>query len=151
MKDSGKLVQKFDIKVYIVKQTLWSKFNERYTPTVINNQRLYGKQKFTDEQVTDYLDELETNDWRFKGENVTPPARKIIPDNSKLDHWKGGTIEYDWMNVANRIGGLGYAYATSKVYGPEGNRRNMPGCVMLCISLFWLTPVLFRWTEVISR
>ena len=124
LKDSGKLVQKFDIKVYIVKQTLWSKFNERYTPTVINNQRLYGKQKFTDEQVTDYLDELETNDWRFKGEKCYTARPQDYPGQlSKLDHWKGGTIEYDWMNVANRIGGLGYAYATSKVYGPEGKPK----------------------------
>ena len=86
LKDSGKLVQKFDIKVYIVKQTLWSKFNERYTPTVINNQRLYGKQKFTDEQVTDYLDELETNDWRFKGEKCYTARPQDYPGQlSKLD------------------------------------------------------------------
>ena len=41
----------------------------------------------------------------------------ILPEN---DHHPSGTIEYDWVKVVNQIGGLGYSYATSKVYGPEG-------------------------------
>lgn len=124
LKDGGKLIQKFNVTIHIVKQTLWSTLNERYTPTVINNQRLFGKEKFTDEQVAAYLDELEANDWRFEGEKCYTTRPDEYPGQlSKQDHWQGGTIEYDWMKVANRIGGLGHAYATSKVYGPEGNPK----------------------------
>lgn len=124
LKDGGKLLQKFNVTIHIVKQTLWTTLNERYTPTVIGNQRLYGKEKFTDEQVTAYLDELESNGWRFKGEKCYTARPDEYPGQlSKLDHWQGGTIEYDWMKVANRIGGLGYAYAASKTYGPEGNPK----------------------------
>lgn len=124
LKDGGKLLQKFNVTIHIVKQTLWSTLNERYTPTVVGNQRLFGKDKFTDEQVAAYLDELETNGWRFKGEKCYTARPDEYPGQlSKLDHWQGGTIEYDWMKVANRIGGLGYAYAVSKTYGPEGNPK----------------------------
>lgn len=37
------------------------------------------------------------------------------------EYMPSGTIEYDWEKVVNQIGGLGYSYATSKVYGPKGN------------------------------
>lgn len=122
LKENGKLIQKFNVKIRVVKKTLWATLNERYTPTVTNTPRLYGKEKFSDEKVAELLAELKENQWQFKGEKCyTAHPQDYAGPVSKLDHWLGGTIEYDWMKVANRIGGLGYAYATSKVYGPEGN------------------------------
>lgn len=122
LKQGNRTLQKFPVKIHVVKQTLWSTLNERYTPTVANNQRLYGKEKLTDEQVARLMDELEANEGRFVSEKCYSTHPADYPGQvSKLDHWQGGTIEYDWMKVANRIGGLGYAYATSKVYGPEGD------------------------------
>lgn len=122
LKDGNKLIQKFNCKIRIVKKTLWATLNERYTPTVINNSRLYGKTKYSDDVVAVLINELDANDGRFEGEKCyTTHPKDYQGPVSKHDHWLGGTIEYDWMHVANRIGGLGYAYATSKEYGPQGD------------------------------
>lgn len=123
LKDGNKVIEKFNLTVRVVKKTLWATFNERYTPTVTNNSRMYGKVKYSDDEIANSLIELKRNNWRFEGERcytAHPQDYKDTP-KSKEDHWAGGSIEYDWMKVANRIGGLGYAYATSKVYGPQGN------------------------------
>lgn len=122
LKDGNKQIQKFNCKIRIVKKTLWATLNERYTPTVINNSRLYGKTKYSDDVVAALINELDANDGRFEGEKCyTTHPKDYQGPVSKHDHWLGGTIEYDWMHVANRIGGLGYAYATSKEYGPQGD------------------------------
>lgn len=124
LKDRDKQLQKFDINVKVVKKTLWSLFYERYTPGTLNNQRLYGRIKYSDDEVAAKIDELKNNDWKFTGLEKCYQGRpqdyvfKFDPTN---DHAPSGTIEYDWAKVANQIGGLGYSYATSKVYGPKGN------------------------------
>lgn len=124
LKDGDKQLKKFNITVKVVKKTLWSLFYERYTPGTLNNQRLYGRIKYSDDEVAAKIDELKNNDWKFAGLEKCYQGRpqdyvfKIDPAN---DHAPSGTIEYDWAKVANQIGGLGYSYATSKVYGPKGN------------------------------
>lgn len=124
LKDGDKQLKKFNITVKVVKKTLWSLFYERYTPSTLNNQRLYGRIKYSDDEVAAKIDELKNNDWKFAGLEKCYQGRpqnyvfKIDPAN---DHAPSGTIEYDWAKVANQIGGLGYSYATSKVYGPKGN------------------------------
>lgn len=124
LKDGDKQLKKFNITVKVVKKTLWSLFYERYTPGTLNNQRLYGRIKYSDDEVAAKIDELKNNDWKFVGLEKCYQGRpqdyvfKIDPAN---DHAPSGTIEYDWAKVANQIGGLGYSYATSKVYGPKGN------------------------------
>lgn len=122
LKDGDKLIRKFNCKIHIVKKTLWATLNERYTPTVVNNARLYGKTKYSDEAIEALINELDANEGRFAGEKCyTARPQDYAGPVSKHDHWLGGTIEYDWMNVANRIGGLGHAYVSSKEYGPKGN------------------------------
>lgn len=70
------------------------------------------------------IDELKHNGWKFAGLEKCYQGRpqdyvaKFDPTN---DHLPTGTIEYDWEKVVNQIGGLGYSYATSKIYGPKGN------------------------------
>lgn len=99
-------------------------FNKRYTPKTLENKRLYGRIKYTDDEVAAKIDELKNNGWKFAGLEKCYQGRpqdyvaKLDPTN---DHAPSGTIEYDWAEVANRIGGLGYSYATSKVYGPKGD------------------------------
>lgn len=124
LKDNGKFIQKFDIKVNIVKQTLWSKFNERYTPGTLHNPRLYGRIKYSDNEVAAKIDELENNGWKFAGLEKCyrgRPQDYAAKFNPADDHLPTQTIEYDWEKVVNRIGGLGYAYATSPIYGPKGS------------------------------
>lgn len=122
LNDGGKLVQKIPVKVKAVKTTLWQTFYDRYLPGVTKNPRLYGKKKLKDEEVAAAISDLKAHNGRFSDEKCYTTHPKDYPGRiSEHDHWLGGTIEYDWINVANRIGQLGYAYATSKVYGPEGN------------------------------
>ena len=124
LKDGDKQLKKFNINVKVVKETLWSLFNKRYTPKTLENKRLYGRIKYTDEEVAAKIGELKNNGWKFAGLEKCYQGRpqdyvaKLDPTN---DHAPSGTVEYDWAEVANRIGGLGYSYATSKVYGPKGD------------------------------
>lgn len=129
LKNGDKQLKKFNIKVKVVKKTLWKLFYERYTPSTLSNQRLYGRIKYSDNEVAAKIDELKNNSWRFVGLEKCYQGRpqdyiaKFDPTN---DHLPTGTIEYDWEKVVNQIGGLGYSYATSKIYGPKGSpeKRN---------------------------
>ncbi|MBD9144558.1 MAG: silent information regulator protein Sir2 [Bacteroides clarus] len=124
LKDGDKQLKKFNINVKVVKETLWSLFNRRYTPKTLENKRLYGRIKYSDDEVAAKIDELKHNGWKFAGLEKCYQGRpqdyvaKFDPTN---DHLPTGTIEYDWEKVVNQIGGLGYSYATSKIYGPKGN------------------------------
>lgn len=123
LKDGNKQIEKFNIGVKIVKNTLWSIFYERYAPGTINNKRLYGNLKYSDDEVAATLLELKRNNWKFKGERCYTASPQDYKGNfnAKDEYLPTNTIEYDWVEVTNRIGGLGYAYTTSKVYGPQGS------------------------------
>ena len=124
LKDGNKLLNKFKINVRVVKKTLWSILNERYTPITLNIDRLYGRTKYSDDKVAAKIIELKRNNWKFEGLEKCYNGRpqdyigEFDPTNAYLPTC---TIEYDWKEVVNQIGGMGYAYATSKVYGPEGD------------------------------
>lgn len=124
LKDGNKQLGKFNVDVRVVKKTLWSIFNERYTPTTTGIVRLYGRIKYSDNEVASKIIELKTNSWKFKGLEKCYEGRPqdyVAKYNPLNDHLPTGTIEYDWEQVIDQIGGLGYAYATSKVYGPNGS------------------------------
>ncbi len=122
LKDGKKLVQKFQIKINAVKQTLWSQLYERYVPQVINNPRMYGKKKLSDSEVAAAIADLAANGGRFSGEKCYTTHPSEYPGRvDEINHWLGGTIEYDYVNVCDRIGQLGYAYVKSPVYGMEGD------------------------------
>ena len=124
LKDGNKQLKEFNINVKIVKETLWSLFNKRYTANTLENERLYGRIKYSDDEVTAKINELQNNGWKFAGLEKCYQGRPQDYEakfNPIDDHLPTETIEYDWTEVANRIGGLGYAYATSTIYGPKGN------------------------------
>lgn len=123
LKDGTKLLNKFTIKIQIVKKTLWSLFNERYTPNTLNSNRLYGRTNYSDDEVVAKIWELKRNNGQFEGfkcYTAHPQDYKGQFDGTD-EYDSSGTIEYDWEKVAQQIGGLGYAYATSKRYGPQGD------------------------------
>ena len=118
LKDGNRVLQKTNIKIHVAKETLLKKLYTRYAPQVIKNSRSYGRMKPSDEEVATLIDQLKNNGWKFPGlEKCYERRPQDYPKKAKK------TIEYDWEKVVNRIGGLGYAYATSEVYGPEGNRE----------------------------
>lgn len=123
LKDGDKLLEKFYVDVHIVEKTLWTTLNERYTPNAINIPRLYGRITYTDDEVANLILELKRNGGKFEGERcyTARPQDYKGTFNPKNEYLPSNTIEYDWQEVTNRIGGLGYAYATSPVYGPQGS------------------------------
>ncbi len=122
LKNGKKLIQKVGIKVNAVKQTLWSRLYDHYVPQVIKNPRMYGRKKLTDDEVAAAMADLKANNGRFSDEVCYTKHPTEYPGQlDPIDHWKGGTIDYDFMRVCDRIGQLGYAYVTSPVYGPEGD------------------------------
>lgn len=121
LKDENRQIEKFDITVHIAKNTLWTLLYNRYLPRAISNSRLYGRTQYSDSEVASKIDELEKNNGRFEAfrcytSHPQDYKGKFISGNT---HANTGTIEYEWEKIANQIGGLGYAYATSKVYGPQ--------------------------------
>lgn len=123
LKDGKKLVEKFRVKVRVVKQTLWSRLYERYLPVSLKNSRMYGYKKCTDEEVAGMIAEIERNDGKFEGfrsYDTKPQDFGGDPHDPNNSSYHGNTIEHDWTSIANKIGQMGYAYATSGVYGPEG-------------------------------
>lgn len=135
LKDGKKELERFTVKIHVVPQTLWSTLYSRYAPETLKNPRLYGRKKPTDAQVAADIEELERGKGRFVGfKSYTAHPSEYPGQISKHDHSLGGTIEYDWEKVAVRLGGLGYAYATSDVYGPQGDaakRERLRNALML--------------------
>lgn len=122
LNDGGKLVQKIPLKVKAVKTTLWQTLYDRYLPGAVKNPRLYGKKKLNDREVAAAIADLKAHNGRFGGERCYTAHPGDYPGTISEDNpWLGGTIEYDWVKVAERIGQLGYAYSESGVYGPHGD------------------------------
>lgn len=120
--DGDGLVTEFPVTVHAVPRTMWSVLHGRYAPLTLKNPRLYGKKKLSDEEVAREILALEKNGGRFPGEKCyTASPQDYSGRLTDDDHRKADNIEYDWIQVAERIGALGYAYATSAVYGPGGN------------------------------
>lgn len=117
LKDGNTIISRFPVTIKIVKETLWQTLYNRYkdvTLTAVDG-RMYGRNKFTDEQVAKVIEALEKNNGRFTEYGFyNTPVKEYKPVAGKK-------IEYDWEKVAKNIGALGYAYATSQKYGPAGN------------------------------
>lgn len=120
LKDGAKQLNSFPITVKVVKQTLWQTLYERYKDITISNAgygRMFGRKKTKDPEVEKLITELGKTNGEFS-------RFGFYHTNAKDYKPVGKSIEYDWEVVANTIGGLGYAYATSKKYGPNGDAES---------------------------
>lgn len=114
LKNGGKTINQFFVNIKIVKETLWQTLFNRYKGVAVSNVRMYGRKKPKDAEVAATIDALKKDNGRF--------AEFSFYNTPVMDYKPvGNSIEYDWEVVANKIGGLGYAYATSKKYGPGGD------------------------------
>lgn len=120
LRDGKKVVDRFDIRVNVVPRTLYDRLHERYMPRTTTVGRLWGSKKIKDSEVEKAITALEANGWKWPGlekaYNGDPTAY-----TERLKRHKEGDIVADWCKIVNHIGSLGYAYAKSKTYGPNGD------------------------------
>lgn len=126
LKDAEEVVQEFEVKINIVTETLWKTFWNRYKDLTVSSggSRMYGRRTYSDVEVEKLIAELKETNGKFKGIMCYERHPEDYLAESTIDPMNGrvyGTIEYEWEEVASRIGGLGYAYAKSAKYGPNGN------------------------------
>ena len=118
LKEGTKQLNSFPITIKVVKETLWKTLYERYKGETITsaNGRMFGRKKPNDNEVEKTIALLDANNGEFT-------TFGFYHKNPKDYKPIGKSIENDWEAVANNIGGLGYAYATSKKYGPNGDTQ----------------------------
>lgn len=120
LKDGTKSISTFPVDIRIVDKTLWRTLYERYKDYTVSSKgsRMYGRKTFSDAKIAELISELERNKGRF-------PAFGFYGVSPLVYKSPGGKkIEYDWAKVADNIGGLGYAYAKSRKYGPDGDPQD---------------------------
>ena len=122
LKNGNELLNTFTVRIKVVEKKLWNVFYERFTPNTIKNKLMYGRIKYTDKEVTAKILELKRNNGKFEGyKSYTAHPQDYKGTFDLLNPFlPTGTIEYDWLEIAKQIGGLGYAYATSPIFGPQG-------------------------------
>jgi chondroitin AC lyase len=100
--------------VHATNETLLSRIFVQMQDFPIAQNRLYGRKNYSDNSVSNFLDELEGNSFQFTGFDFYT--------NDILSYTNSpGTVGDEWVDAANRIGGMGKAYYTSPVYGPGGD------------------------------
>ena len=85
---------------------------------------MYGRHKFTEEEVEQRIKELEAGKGRFPDFHCYDWHPEDYPGSGKFHpnfNPSGAGIEVEWEEVACLIGGLGYAYAKSQKFGPTAN------------------------------
>lgn len=117
LKDGAVVKATASIVIRVVEKTLWTQLKDYYTPIAILESRLYGRTKFSESKLANYITELENNNGRFSG---------FLFYTKHPSTFSSGVLEKEYQDVSELIGGLGYAYATSSTYGiPSGNTSNM--------------------------
>ncbi|MDO5980031.1 polysaccharide lyase family 8 super-sandwich domain-containing protein [Flavivirga spongiicola] len=113
LKEGKKVLTSKKITIHVVEKTMWEDFVTYYTPKTLSNKRLYGK-KFKNDKLSNLITLLERTNGQF--------SFTTMYGKHPSEYKSGKELENDWRNVADHIGGLGYAYAKSKKFGlPSGD------------------------------
>ncbi len=120
------VLNEFPVTVKIVEKPLWNILHDRYKGYTVSNKgsRTYGRTVYSETELEAKIIEIENNNGRFDGFKCYTQHPKDYLDNTTVDSLNRkvyGTIEYEWEEVANLIGGLGYSYAKSEKYGADGD------------------------------
>ena len=115
-------------------QTQWDVYYDRAVEFVGSHSRLTGRRNYEDAEIGKLLAELEANNGAFEGMSFynasTPAAWRAIG---------AGDLGNDLQEAANRIGGLGRAYAESGKYGPSGqetDRERLRNAIYLALIAY---------------
>ena len=115
LRQGSTVLARFTVPVTVAMQTQWDIYYDRAVEFVGKHGRLTGRENFNDSEVAALIAEIEANDGAFRGMSfyaASPPAA-----------WRdigARALGNDLQEAANRIGGLGRAYAESRTYGPSG-------------------------------
>ncbi|MDE2838639.1 MAG: polysaccharide lyase beta-sandwich domain-containing protein [Chloroflexota bacterium] len=115
LRQGSDVLARFTAPVTVAAQTQWDVYYGRVVGFVESHGRLTGRQNYGDSRVAELIAELEANDGAFEGMRFygasTTGAWETIGANR---------LGRELQEAANRIGGLGRAYAESPTYGPSG-------------------------------
>lgn len=126
LKDGSKELGRVSVIVKLVNSTLWNTLHSRYKDITVETPRMYGRIKLSDKKVANYIIELEEHQGRFLGFDSYTKHPTAYKNRGYFDRYQNkviGLIEHDWEAISHKIGGLGYAYATSAKYGPTGDKE----------------------------
>ena len=110
---------RFTAPVSVAPRTQWDIYYDKAIDFVSKHGRLTGRQNYRDAEVAALIAELEANDGTFEGMRfynaTTSAAWQAVGANE---------LGKELQEAANRIGGLGQAYAESRKYGPSGREAD---------------------------
>ena len=119
LRQGSTVVARFTAPVTVATQTQWDIYYDRVVEFVGSHARLTGRRNYKDAEVSELIAELEANEGAFDGirfYNASAPAA-----------WRAigaRALGNELQEAANRIGGLGRAYAESRTYGPSGQEAD---------------------------
>jgi hypothetical protein len=114
LRDGTNTLAETCLTIHVVPETAYDQAMRQLDRYPLAQDRLYGRRRYKDAQVGALLDEIE-------------PRRGAFADlgfyTNDLLRYAGqvGVLEGEWEEASTRIGGLGCAWRTSKVYGPGGD------------------------------
>ncbi len=115
LRQGSTVVARFTAPVTVAAQTQWDIYYDRAVEFVGSHSRLTGRRNYRDAETGELIAELEANNGVFEGMSFynasTSAARQAIGARE---------LGNGLQEAANRIGGLGRAYAESRTYGPSG-------------------------------
>jgi len=132
LRDGSTLLASTNLTVYAVAQTTLKRALTYLDRLTQDESRFYGRRRYTDAQVAALITEVEQRQGGF--------ASLGFYTRDLLSYRKsGGQLGREWEEASNIIGGLGYAYRTSKQYGPAGDpaaHQRLKRALYLAISRY---------------
>ena len=115
LRRGAQVLARFSAPITVAERTQWKVYYERVVDFVSRTSRLTGRKVYSDEEVAEWISELEDGSGAFDEMSfysaLSAAAWLEIGTSTLTDELE---------EAANRIGGLGRAYQRSATYGPSG-------------------------------
>ena len=115
LRQGAEVLARFSAPITVAERTRWEVFHERVVDFVSRTSRLTGRKVYSDEEVADWIAELEDGSGAFE-------EMSFYTASSEAAWLEIGTatLTGELEEAASRIGGLGRAYQRSATYGSSG-------------------------------
>ncbi|WP_234497536.1 polysaccharide lyase family 8 super-sandwich domain-containing protein [Vibrio maritimus] len=115
LKDGETTVESRTITVHVVSETQWSQLHQRAMSFLEGEKRLQGLFVYADDEIEDYIQELNDNDGAFEGMDFY----HAHSEDELLDI-RPRVLGKELMLAANQINSLAYALTYSDQFGYQG-------------------------------